>query len=198
MTVGEKIKEARKQCGLSQEALAEKMNVSRSAIAKWETNKGIPDIENLKVLSQMLCVSIDYLLDNGGTMDVSVMRESIDLEAHGKGSRKARKDRIMLSRFPNAEIYTLLGKMKLTKGEKVVDNAIGFLTDAPFGIPDFINGIKHFDKEFYLVCQDQKQFFVTVTDEFMEIRQLATPMTDRKFEIDDWMYTNCGKIKVKK
>ena len=48
MTLGEKIKEARKQCGLSQEQLAEKMTVSRSAIAKWETDKGLPDVDNLK------------------------------------------------------------------------------------------------------------------------------------------------------
>ena len=38
MKLGEKIKEARKQCGLSQEQLAEKMTVSRSAVAKWEAN----------------------------------------------------------------------------------------------------------------------------------------------------------------
>ena len=37
MTLGEKIKDARKQAGLSQEQFAEKMNVSRSAVAKWET-----------------------------------------------------------------------------------------------------------------------------------------------------------------
>ena len=37
MTLGEKIKHARKCCGLSQEQLAERMCVSRSAIAKWET-----------------------------------------------------------------------------------------------------------------------------------------------------------------
>ena len=48
MTIGEKIKEARIGIGLSQEELAEKLNVSRSAIAKWEADKGVPDIENLK------------------------------------------------------------------------------------------------------------------------------------------------------
>ena len=47
MTLGEKIKEARKAAGLSQEQFAEKMNVSRSAVAKWETDKGLPDIGNL-------------------------------------------------------------------------------------------------------------------------------------------------------
>ena len=48
MTLGEKIREARRKCGFSQERLAEKMSVSRSAIAKWETDKGLPDVGNLK------------------------------------------------------------------------------------------------------------------------------------------------------
>ena len=47
MNLGEKIKECRKQAGFSQEQLAERLNVSRQAITKWETNKGIPDIANL-------------------------------------------------------------------------------------------------------------------------------------------------------
>ena len=54
MTLGEKIREARRKCGLSQEQLADKMSVSRSAIAKWETDKGLPDVGNLKLLGQLL------------------------------------------------------------------------------------------------------------------------------------------------
>ncbi len=63
MTLGEKIKEARKQAGISQEQLAEKMGISRSAVAKWEVNNGMPDIENLKLLANLLGVTIDYLVD---------------------------------------------------------------------------------------------------------------------------------------
>lgn len=64
-TLGEKLKSARKDAGLTQEQLAVKLMVSRQAITKWETDKGMPDLENLKSLSQLLGVSIDYLLDNG-------------------------------------------------------------------------------------------------------------------------------------
>jgi len=42
MTLGEKLRQARKDNGLSQEQLAEKLCVSRSAVAKWETDKGLP------------------------------------------------------------------------------------------------------------------------------------------------------------
>lgn len=70
MTVGEKLKEARKKAGLSQEQFAEKLSVSRSAVAKWETNKGMPDVENLQAISKLLNASIDYLLDDGNSFDV--------------------------------------------------------------------------------------------------------------------------------
>lgn len=64
MTLGEKITERRKMENLSQNQLAEKLSVSRSAVAKWESDKGLPDIENLKILSKVLNISIDALLEN--------------------------------------------------------------------------------------------------------------------------------------
>lgn len=196
MTLGEKIKESRKQCGLSQEQLAEKMSVSRSAVAKWETDKGMPDVDNLKALSQLLSVSVDYLLDDGEAIDELVMREPYNLSEYGKGIRKTKKDRVIREKFPDAEIYTLLGKQKLTKGEKIVDNALGFLTTAPFGIPEFINGLKNLDREFYLLEKNGKQYFVIVTDEFIETRQLANRITEEKFEIGNWQFVKC-RAKVK-
>ena len=51
MSLGEKIREQRKKASLSQEQLAEKLNVSRQAITKWETDKGIPDVANLIAIS---------------------------------------------------------------------------------------------------------------------------------------------------
>ena len=63
MTFGEKLKEARKEAGLSQEQFAEKMSVSRSAVAKWESDKGMPDVNNLKAMAQLLDISVEYLLD---------------------------------------------------------------------------------------------------------------------------------------
>ena len=62
MNLGEKIKECRKQAGFSQEQLAERLNVSRQAITKWETNKGIPDIANLIAISDEFGLSLDGFL----------------------------------------------------------------------------------------------------------------------------------------
>ena len=196
MTLGEKIKEARKQCGLSQEQLAEKMSVSRSAIAKWETDKGLPDIDNLKALAGFLNVSVDYLLDDEERIDELVTREAYDLASYGKGSKKKKKDRVIREKFPDAEMHTLLGNLRLTKSEKVIDNLLGFFTDAPFGTPELINSFKNIDKEFYLVTRDGKQFLVTVTDEFIETRKFTKPITADKFEIGNWKFTKC-KYEVK-
>ena len=64
MTFAEKLKSIRKQAGFSQESLAEKLGVSRQAVTKWETDAGIPDIENLMAISTLFDISIDELLSN--------------------------------------------------------------------------------------------------------------------------------------
>ena len=63
MTLGEKIQILRKQKGLSQEQLAEKITITRQAISRWELNESIPDVENILQLSKVFNVSTDYLLN---------------------------------------------------------------------------------------------------------------------------------------
>lgn len=64
MKLEEKLVSLRKAKGLSQMKLAEKMNVSRQAISRWETGAAIPSSENLKYLSDLYSVSLDYLLSD--------------------------------------------------------------------------------------------------------------------------------------
>lgn len=61
--ISEKIVQKRTELSLSQEQLAERLCVSRSAVAKWETGKGLPDIENIKALAGVFQITIDELLD---------------------------------------------------------------------------------------------------------------------------------------
>ncbi len=192
MTLGEKIKEARKQCMLSQEELAEKMSVSRSAIAKWETDKGLPDIDNLKMIAKTLNVSLDYLLDDSDESEQMVVRESYDLSQYGKGSKKKRKDRVVKEKFPNDEVYTLIAKYKAGKKIRILDNLIGFFTDAPFGLPQFTQECKNIDNEYYLVEKESGQLFVTVSDEFIETKRLPKRITEKKFTIGEWTYIKCN------
>lgn len=203
LTFGQKLREARKKAGLTQEELAEKLAVSRQAVTKWENDKGLPDTENWKTLSRVLNVSIDYLLDNGEALDLSVTREEIKL-SDGKGGpgtrwskKAAQKDGIVLEKFKGGEVRGLLAKQAPTKTERVIDNVLGFLTDAPFGIPEFLNDMKNVDKAFYLVNFPDKQYFVTVTDEFIESRLLAERITQRKFVIGNMRFTDYGVIKRK-
>lgn len=62
MTLAEKIYQARKKAGLSQEALADALGVTRQAVSKWETGKSVPDTENLRRMAQVLAVSADFFL----------------------------------------------------------------------------------------------------------------------------------------
>lgn len=64
MTIGETIRQLRNERGFSQEKLAEMLHVSRSAVAKWETDGGVPEIDNLLQLSAVFGVSIDELVGN--------------------------------------------------------------------------------------------------------------------------------------
>lgn len=64
MKLGEKISEYRKKKGLSQEKLAEKIDVTRQTISNWELNETGPNPEQLKLLSHEFGVSVDELLDN--------------------------------------------------------------------------------------------------------------------------------------
>lgn len=78
MRLGQKITELRKKNNLSQEGLAEKMNVSRQAVSKWESDQSIPDIEKIVNLSELFGVTTDYLLKSGApsfeikTVDIPV------------------------------------------------------------------------------------------------------------------------------
>lgn len=60
--VGACISRERKKAGLSQEALAEQLHVTRQTISNWESGKSLPDIESLKTLAQALNVPIERLI----------------------------------------------------------------------------------------------------------------------------------------
>jgi len=62
MEFNEKLQQLRKEKGLTQEQLAEELFISRTAISKWESGKGYPNIESLKNISKLFSVSIDDLL----------------------------------------------------------------------------------------------------------------------------------------
>lgn len=60
--IGNKISSCRKKAGMSQEALAAQLNISRQAVSRWETGEAVPDTEKIIQLSRLFHVSTDYLL----------------------------------------------------------------------------------------------------------------------------------------
>ena len=62
MTLGEKLVQLRKVRGMSQEALASQIAVSRQAVSRWESGDTLPDVENILQLSRIFGVTTDYLL----------------------------------------------------------------------------------------------------------------------------------------
>ena len=76
MTLGTTLRELRKERNLSQEKLAEELKVSRSAIAKWEADGGMPDVENLVQIARYFKVRVDDLLGNDETESGGTKAES--------------------------------------------------------------------------------------------------------------------------
>lgn len=86
MILADKIIEERKRIGLSQEELAEKLNVSRQSVSKWEGAQSIPDINRIIMLAEIFGVTTDYLLKD------DAMRDSCDsVKESAEHPRNARK-----------------------------------------------------------------------------------------------------------
>jgi transcriptional regulator with XRE-family HTH domain len=71
MEFHEKLQELRKRKGLTQEELAEALYVSRTAISKWESGRGFPNIESLKAISRYYSVSLDELLSGAELLAIA-------------------------------------------------------------------------------------------------------------------------------
>ncbi len=206
MTFGEKLKTARLESGYTQEELAARLTVSRAAIAKWESDRGMPDVTNLKALAQVLNVSTDYLLDDGNPIDLSVIKKPIDLRKYGGQGKLSRlqkvgiKEKIIREEYPDAQIIRLtVTKIKNTKRENVTDQIIGWFALLFGGIPLFgtqemgktINALDH---QYYLVNEDKRQLFVLMTDEFILSRSMAEKINDKKFMIEDREFQVMGEV----
>lgn len=98
MTIGTRIAAARRAAGLSQEALAGKIGVSRQAVAKWEADASLPGADNLQELARALNISCDELLTGspaapGREQDLAPLLKSMQalIESQEAGRRAARR-----------------------------------------------------------------------------------------------------------
>ena len=78
MDVSEKILQLRKANGFTQEELAEKLNVSRQSVSKWESGQSVPELEKLVALSEIFQVSTDHLLKPSELDQLSIKTEMLE------------------------------------------------------------------------------------------------------------------------
>lgn len=78
MKFNENLKYLRKQEGLTQEELAEKLNVSRQSVTKWESGQALPDIDKVKEIAYLFSVTIDSLVGDIESKTTNKLKRKID------------------------------------------------------------------------------------------------------------------------
>lgn len=78
MKFNENLKYLRKREGMTQEDLAEKLNVSRQSVTKWESGQALPDIEKVKEIAYMFSVSVDALIGDIESKSTNKIKKKID------------------------------------------------------------------------------------------------------------------------
>lgn len=104
MDTGKKISLCRKEAGLSQEALADKLGISRQAVSRWETGEALPDTVKIVQLARLFNVSCDYLL-----MEEVEDSKPVDTESRQSTERNHIKRKQEIFRIVLGIVSVLLG-----------------------------------------------------------------------------------------
>jgi len=88
-TLGERLKKLRTERGLTQEQLAGQLHVTRQAVAKWESDNGTPDVDNLVRLADAFGVTLDTLVGRAAAEEPSAPQSAIPVERIGTQSDPA-------------------------------------------------------------------------------------------------------------
>lgn len=130
MKLSEKIIKLRKEKGLSQEEFGNKINVSRQAISKWETEQSQPEIEKIKEISKVFSVSIEYLLNDELENDNTKKISKFNKKKFGKCLLKVIIVLIMIYLIYSAYKFIILYK-RYKNIQNIADNElyVGWLTN---------------------------------------------------------------------
>lgn len=94
MDFSEKLVTLRKAKDLTQEQLAEKLNVSRQSVSKWESGQAVPELDKIVALSAVFDVTTDYLLKASEIDDLSVKTEMLEKQQEQMLAREQRQGKI--------------------------------------------------------------------------------------------------------
>lgn len=190
MTLGQKLKEIRKRFGLSQESLAEIMNVSRQAITKWESDDGLPDVSNLQELSKVFNLTVDYLLDNDNSLPALSMKKELDknkYEMNLNGYKQILKDYYA----EPWEIYELLRSENKSKLSWFISDWI-----IGSGAMETIDALND-RTPYYLVKKDGLKLLVNIHDYIIEVIELPEKTNDKKFVYGKNKFKLFKKLEIK-
>ena len=189
MTLGQKLKEIRKKFGLSQESLAEIMNVSRQAITKWESDEGLPDVSNLQELSKVFNLTVDYLLDNDNSLPSLSMKKELDkdkYEMNEKGYKQILKDYYA----EPWEVYELLRSGNKGKLASIVSDWI--IGAGAMETVDTLNDTT----PYYLIKKDGLKLLVNIHDYTLEVIELPENTNVKNFVYGKNKYKQFKKTRI--
>ena len=191
MTLGQKLKEIRKRFGLSQESLAEIMNVSRQAITKWESDEGLPDVSNLQELSKVFNLTVDYLLDNDNSLPALSMKKALDkdkYEMNQNGYVQIIKDNYA----EPWEVYELLRNKNHSKLVSIVSDWI-----VGAGAMETLDALDDMTP-YFLVKKDGLKLLVNIHDYILEVIELPENTNDKKFVYGKNIFKQYKKLELTK
>lgn len=174
MTLGENIQAARKKKGLSQEALAEQVGVSRQALGKWEKDTALPSLDNLQALAAALDVSVDALLGTaqpGGTPEPTLTLDTLRALLEARDAEKQRRTRLWGGAALAVATLLLCGI---------------------FGVAWQYDRQVQALKENY--AQVQQQFSATQSELSAQIQDLQAAIRQGEATVLDWSWQPIGRI----
>lgn len=189
MSIAEKIKAARNRAGMSQQELADAIHVSRSAVAKWEADKGLPDIENLKAIARVFGMTLDELAMESEQAHCTLQEAMLSQDP----------EEAVRARWPEAvRIDWLLLRHDFGKAGRIL-NALSF---GWFGLT--WRAIHHRECDvnrcrYYLVDNFDEHIFVWAQEGVLYISPLGRRVLHSEldtFRHEGKTYMGCGKIKL--
>ena len=191
MTLGQKLRKIRSKFGLSQEQLAEVINVSRQAITKWE-NDGLPDVSNLQEISEVFGVTVDYLLNDDSNLPALSMKKKLDRNKYK--NKVVMYSEVLKEYYPEPyEIFVLSRTKKLNFIELILDTFIA-PSIGPVSTADELGDLS----PYYLVKKDDLKLLVNIKNYTLEVIDLPFNTNDKKFIYKKNKFRNCGKLKLSK
>lgn len=107
MNFSEKILALRKSSNMTQEQLAEEVDVSRQSVSKWESGQAVPELDKIVALSRIFDVTTDYLLKPSEIDELSVKTEILEKQQQQMIIKEQKRSRILRCALYSAGIYLL-------------------------------------------------------------------------------------------